>query len=198
MLLTSGQTLRDAKLVMLGSSTVGKSSIVTRLIRETFASDTVSTVGATFLSKTIEVENMQVKLQIWDTGGSERYRSMAPMYFHDADAAVIVYDMTSRQSFDDVDIWLKELNDKGPQSIVIALAGNKSDLSGQRAITERMANDYAEKHGIETFMETSALSGENITELFTEIARRIVTAQPGMRKNRPVNLRKQEKQNGCC
>ena len=123
---------------------------------------------------------------------------MAPMYFHDADAAVIVYDMTSRQSFDDVEIWLKELNDKGPQSIVIALAGNKSDLSGQRAITERMANDYAEKHGIETFMETSALSGENITELFTDIARRIVTAQPGMRKNRPVNLRKQEKQNGCC
>lgn len=198
MLLTSGQSFRDAKLVMLGASTVGKSSIVTRLVRGTFAPDTKCTVGATFLSKTIEVENVQVKLQLWDTGGSERYRSMAPMYFHDADAAVVVYDMTSRQSFEDVDHWLHELTEKGPQSIVIALVGNKSDLSSQRVISTKTAHEYAEKHGIETVMETSALSGDSIEEVFTEVARKIVTAQSSTRRSRPLKLQRTNESRGCC
>ena len=198
MLPCSGQSFRDAKLVMLGASTVGKSSIVTRLVRGTFAPDAKCTVGATFLSKTIEVENVQVKLQLWDTGGSERYRSMAPMYFHDADAAVVVYDMTSRQSFDDVDYWLRELTEKGPQSIVIALVGNKSDLSSQRVISTKAAHEYAEKHGIETVMETSALSGDSIEEMFTEVARKIVTAQSSTRRSRPLKLQRTEESHGCC
>lgn len=198
MLLTSGQTIRDAKVVMLGSSTVGKSSIVTRLIRDTFTANTVSTIGAAFLSKTIDVGDMQVKMQIWDTGGSERYRSMAPMYFHDAHAAIIVYDITSAQSFHEVEIWLKELDQKGPQSIAIALVGNKCDLADQRVVSVEMGRGFAEKHSIETWMETSALTGENIQQVFEALANRVANSDSVARRPRISLDRDEEKQKGCC
>jgi small GTP-binding protein len=182
MLLEQGQAIRDAKVVMLGSSTVGKSSIVTRLIRDTFPVEIMPTVGASFLSKTVAVGDVQVKLQIWDTGGSERYRSMAPMYFRDADAAIIVYDVTSAQSFQEMEIWLKELNQKGPQSIVIALAGNKIDLTARRVIDEMTLKRFAEKYQIEAWMETSALTGDNITELFQAVAKGIITTDVSQKR----------------
>jgi Ras-related protein Rab-5C len=183
MQLDHGQTIRDAKVVMLGSSTVGKSSIVTRLIRNTFPVEVMPTIGASFLSKTMAVGETQVKLQIWDTGGSERYRSMAPMYFRDADAAIIVYDVTSTQTFQEMEIWLKELYQKGPQSIIIALAGNKSDLTARRAVDESSLQRFAEKYQIDTWMETSALTGDNINELFESIAKGVITRDVGRKRS---------------
>lgn len=199
MLLTSGQTIRDAKVIILGSSTVGKSSIVTRLIRDTFTTNTVSTIGAAFLSKTIDVGDVQVKMMIWDTGGSERYRSMAPMYFHDAHAAIIVYDITSPQSFQEVKFWLKELEEKGPQTIQIALVGNKSDLEEERAVSAQMGREFATKHIIEIWMETSARTGENIKPLFEALASRIANSDTVMRRQRTLSLDNvTEQEKGCC
>jgi small GTP-binding protein len=195
MLFNPGQAIRDAKVVMLGSSTVGKSSIVTRLIRDCFPTEIMPTVGASFLTKTVTVGDIQVKLQIWDTGGSERYRSMAPMYFRDANAAIIVYDVTSAQSFQEMEIWLKELNQKGPQSIVIALAGNKSDLAARRVIEESALQRFAEKYQIETWMETSALNGEHIQELFQAVAQRVIAG--GNRENVGPRPRTEKKGCGC-
>ncbi|KAH0791105.1 small GTP-binding protein [Histomonas meleagridis] len=86
------------------------------------------------MSKTFEVNGIQVKLQIWDTGGAERYRAMAPMYFHDANAAIIIYDVCSKNTFEDVSSWLKELREKGPNDIYIGLAGNKIDLADRRIV----------------------------------------------------------------
>lgn len=196
MILASGQELKEAKLVMLGSTTVGKSCIVGRLTREVFQTDNITTIGAAFLSKTIKVNDKQVKLQIWDTGGSEKYRAMAPMYFHDADAAVIVYDVTASNSFNDVDYWLKELREKGPQNIIIALAGNKSDLKQQRAVPTQSAQSLKDKHRIQIFKETSALTGENINELFTEIAHLI--ARGPIYRRQSIDITIPPKQKKCC
>ena len=175
MILTSN--LREAKLVMLGSTTVGKSSIVTRLTRDTFNPESISTIGAAFLSKSVQVGDITMKLQIWDTGGSERYRAMAPMYFQNAEAAIIVYDITAKESFKDVDYWLKDLREKGPENIIIALAGNKCDLP-QRNVNTETAREYATKNNIPLFKETSALDGTNILSLFTDVAQFILNGVP--------------------
>lgn len=204
MILTNGQNVKEAKLVMLGSTTVGKSSLVTRLTRDTFNNGTSSTIGAAFLSKTIQVEDTQVKLQIWDTGGSERYRAMAPMYFQNAQAAIIVFDITAKASFDDVETWLRELRDKGPKDIIIGLAGNKSDLDRQRVVSSTEAQEFADRMQITHFCETSALSGANVETLFGEIAAAIargevpslsteVRLQPKAQDNNPP-----PKKSGCC
>lgn len=168
---TGSPGFREFKLVMLGTTTVGKSSIVIRLTRESFNSESSSTVGASFMTKQITVDDTRCSLQIWDTSGSERYRSMASMYFQGADAAVVVYDITSRESFDDVTNWLKELKDKGPAEIVVALVGNKLDLEDKhRAVTTDQGKDFAAQNKIPIFLETSAMTGQGIEEVFQKIA----------------------------
>ena len=178
MILSQGQQLKEAKVVMLGSTTVGKSSIVTMLTRGTFSENTASTIGAAFLSKTISIGDTELKLQIWDTGGSERYRAMAPMYFQNAQAAIIVYDITVSSTFQDVEQWLKDLREKGPTDIIIALAGNKSDLADKRKVKTEEAQTFASKHQIPIFKETSALNGTNINEIFNCVAAEIAKGKP--------------------
>lgn len=117
--------IKEAKVVMLGSSTVGKSTIIKWLVSQKYQNNTTPTIGTSLITKTFDIDGLCIKLQIWDTGGSERYRSIAPMYFRDADAAIIVYDVTQKSSFEDVGSWLKELREYGPSSIIIGLAGNK-------------------------------------------------------------------------
>jgi small GTP-binding protein len=195
----AGGSIRDAKVVMLGSQTVGKSSIVTRLIRGTFTTETVSTIGAVFQSKTVPVGDIQVKLQIWDTGGSERYRSMAPMYFRDADAAIVVYDMTSTQSFQELETWLKSLSEQGPETIVVALAGNKCDLANGRTITNEMAQRFVADNGIPIYLETSALNGENVEEIFAQVAKLVLTGGTMLGpKKKTVNVDSTGESKGCC
>ena len=205
MILTAGQNVREAKLVMLGSTTVGKSSIVTRLTRDMFNPESPSTIGAAFISKSVQVGDITIKLQIWDTGGSERYRAMAPLYFQNADAAVIVYDITSKESFKDVEEWLKELREKGPSSIIIALAGNKCDLLN-RNVQSETASDFAERNKIPLFKETSALDGTNILELFTDIAKMLVNGVPnkeqsggsGVNVAQQARPQQQQQNHKCC
>ena len=200
MIMATGQILREAKVVLLGSSCVGKSSIMTRLVRGTFKDGFSSTIGAAFLSKTINVGDTQVKLQIWDTGGSERYRSLTSMYFQGAQAAIIVFDLSIPNTFQDVDYWLKELKDKGPPSMIIGLAGNKSDLQNQRMISSGEIDNLVAKQKIRVFKETSALNGQNINELFTEIATMISKSDTSALNNdSTVNLTQQEeKEKKCC
>lgn len=187
----------EKKLVLLGSSTVGKTSILNRYMRDTYSEQTVATVGTSIKSKTITIDNFKVKLQIWDTGGHERFRSLTPMYFHDADACIIVYDITSKQSFDEVKYWLKDLDEKGPQEVLIALVGNKSDLDSLRVVLTVDGQGFAEKNNISIFMETSAQSGENITELFTEIANGFISETQSQFRHKLV-LKKDEKEKNCC
>lgn len=187
----------EKKLVLLGSSTVGKTSILNRFMRDSYSEQTVATVGTSIKSKLITVDNYNVKLQIWDTGGHERFRSLTPMYFHDADACIIVYDITSKQSFDEVKYWLKDLDEKGPQEVLIALAGNKCDLESLRNVLTSDGQGFAKENKIPIFIETSAQSGQNITELFTEIAHGFVTDTQSQFRHKLVP-KKEEKEKNCC
>jgi small GTP-binding protein len=126
------------------------------------------------------IDGTVVKLHIWDTGGSERYRAMAPIYFQGAHAAVIVYDITSELSFNEVDNWRKELREKGPLNLVLALVGNKCDLIDNRKVDPGTAEEYAKQNDIQFFRQASALTGENIAHLFHDVASRVVAS--GVRK----------------
>merc|ERR1712060_730598 len=136
------------KLVLLGDSAVGKSSLVLRFVRGQFFEYQESTIGAAFLTQTVALNDTTVKFEIWDTAGQERYHSLAPMYYRGAAAAIVVYDITNRDTFQRAKQWVKELQRQGNPNIVIALAGNKSDLSSKRKVEPEEAESYASDNGI--------------------------------------------------
>jgi len=157
------------KLVLLGDASVGKSCLVVRFAKGEFYEYQEPTIGAAFMTQTVSLGDVVVKFEIWDTAGQERYKSLAPMYYRGAAAAVVVYDITSKESFDAAKSWVVELQST---DTLIALAGNKSDLDASRVIDSETARAYADSMGI-LYMETSAKSGQNVNELFHEIAVRL-------------------------
>ena len=161
-----------AKLVILGDTAVGKSCVVLRYVRDEFCEFQESTIGAAFLSHTAKLDSESVKLEIWDTAGQERYRSLAPMYYRGSAAAVIVYDITNKESFSGAKSWVKELERRAGPNIIIALAGNKSDMESKRNIEFEEVSAYAQENNLLHF-EISAKTGANIKELFTEVAIKI-------------------------
>ncbi|NXK98876.1 RB22A protein, partial [Formicarius rufipectus] len=151
---------------------VGKSSIVWRFVEDSFDPNINPTIGASFMTKTVQYQNEMHKFLIWDTAGQERFRALAPMYYRGSAAAIIVYDITKEETFSTLKNWVKELRQHGPPNIVVAIAGNKCDLNDVREVMEKDAKDYADSiHAI--FVETSAKNAININELFIEISRRI-------------------------
>jgi len=165
------------KLVLLGDSAVGKSSLVLRFVKKQFFEYQESTIGAAFLTQTVAVNDYVVKFEIWDTAGQERYHSLAPMYYRGASCAIVVYDITNRQTFLRAKSWVKELQRQGNPNIVIALAGNKLDLAENRKVDIKEAEAYADDNGI-FFMETSAKTDHNVTDLFKTIARKLPKSTP--------------------
>ncbi|PWY98885.1 putative GTP-binding protein ypt5 [Testicularia cyperi] len=166
------------KLVLLGESAVGKSSLVLRFVKDQFDDYRESTIGAAFLTQTVSLDaQTTVKFEIWDTAGQERYKSLAPMYYRNANCAVVVYDITQPSSLDKAKAWIRELQRQADPNIIIALAGNKADLaSTRRAIPTEEAEKYAEEENL-LFLETSAKDSHNVSELFTMIARKLPLEQ---------------------
>ncbi|KAJ1019941.1 hypothetical protein NDA16_004222 [Ustilago loliicola] len=166
------------KLVLLGESAVGKSSLVLRFVKDQFDDYRESTIGAAFLTQTVSLDaQTTVKFEIWDTAGQERYKSLAPMYYRNANCAVVVYDITQPSSLDKAKAWIRELQRQADPNIIIALAGNKADLaSTRRAIPAEEAEKYAQEEGL-LFLETSAKDSSNVSELFTMIARKLPLEQ---------------------
>jgi len=160
------------KLVLLGETAVGKSSLVLRFVKQQFFEYQESTIGAAFLTRTVVIDDVTIKFDIWDTAGQERYHSLAPMYYRGAACAIVVYDITNANSFAKAKTWVKELQKQGAQNMVIALAGNKLDLAEHRVVDSHDAAAYAEENGL-LFLETSAKSNTNVTEIFNAIARKL-------------------------
>jgi len=163
------------KLVLLGDTAVGKSCLVIRFVRDEFFEFQEPTIGAAFLTQTITLDDYTVKFEIWDTAGQERYRSLAPMYYRGAMAAIVVYDVTNPTSFEGAKSWVRELQRRGDPHVVIAMAANKCDKEGMRKVEEAEGNQYAKENNI-IHLPTSAKSGHNVKELFLEIAKRLPKA----------------------
>ncbi len=162
--------LPQIKVVLLGDSSVGKTCIVHRFAHDKFNEDSNATLGAMFISKVLELPEFgaTVKYQIWDTAGQEKYRSLAAMYYQDAAAAILVYDITKKESFNAITYWMSELKSKAPENIKIAIAANKSDLVEQEAVHLSEGKKFAEDHNA-IFKMTSAKDGTGIRDLFASI-----------------------------
>merc|ERR1712113_4446 len=158
------------KLVLLGDAAVGKSCLVVRFVRDEFFEFQEPTIGAAFLTQTVQLDESTVKFEIWDTAGQERFRSLAPMYYRGASAAIVVYDQTNALTFERAQAWEREVMQTSTNpNIVIALAANKADLSDKRQVAFEKAETFAESEGL-LLMETSAMSGKNVARLFESIA----------------------------
>eukprot|EP01056_Protomagalhaensia_sp_Gyna25_P005025 Protomagalhaensia_sp_Gyna_25__5024@NODE_559_length_3124_cov_119_624311_g434_i0_p2_GENE_NODE_559_length_3124_cov_119_624311_g434_i0NODE_559_length_3124_cov_119_624311_g434_i0_p2_ORF_typecomplete_len214_score24_45Ras/PF00071_22/5_9e65Roc/PF08477_13/1_3e29Arf/PF00025_21/5e19GTP_EFTU/PF00009_27/1_4e07SRPRB/PF09439_10/2_2e06MMR_HSR1/PF01926_23/1_7e06RsgA_GTPase/PF03193_16/0_019RsgA_GTPase/PF03193_16/0_21Gtr1_RagA/PF04670_12/6_8e06FeoB_N/PF02421_18/5e05AAA_22/PF13401_6/0_0019AAA_22/PF13401_6/2_5e03Sep len=169
------------KIVLIGDSGVGKSNLLSRFTRDEFNLESKSTIGVEFATKSVNTEGKVIKAQIWDTAGQERYRAITSVYYRGALGALLVYDISKRQSFTNVDRWLRELRDHADQNIVILLVGNKSDLKHIRAVTQEEATSYAEREDL-AFIETSALDATNVDAAF----QRALTEIYRQRKDRRV------------
>lgn len=156
------------KIVLIGDSAVGKSQILARFARNDFSLDSKATIGVEFQTRTLVIQHKSVKAQIWDTAGQERYRAVTSAYYRGAVGAMLVYDITKRQTFEHIPRWLEELRGHADKNIVIILIGNKSDLESQRAVPTEDAKEFAQKEGL-FFLETSALEATNVETAFMTV-----------------------------
>ena len=161
--------------VFLGDQGVGKTSIITRFMYDSYDKNYQATIGIDFLSKTMYLEDRTVRLQLWDTAGQERFRSLIPSYIRDSSVAVIVYDITNRASFLNTSKWIEDVRNERGNDVIIVLVGNKTDLSEKRQVSVEEGEDKSTKEGI-MFIESSAKAGFNIKALF----RKLANALPGM------------------
>mmetsp|Transcript_20119 Transcript_20119/g.33937 ORF Transcript_20119/g.33937 Transcript_20119/m.33937 type:complete len:199 (+) Transcript_20119:89-685(+) len=188
---------REVKVVLLGDTGVGKSSLVLRFITNEFKPYVESTIGASFMSKLILIDSQPIKFQIWDTAGQEKYHSLAPMYYKGAAAAIVVYDITKRKTFETLQQWVSELRTQGPENIVLAIAGNKSDLESERQVPLSEAQAYAASIGA-SFLETSAKTKSNVDEIFLNISKSLPAYVPAQQPYNSLKLNKAKSSSSCC
>jgi Ras-related protein Rab-11A len=199
------------KVLILGDSFVGKTNMLKRFLNDEFDMNTKETVGVEFGSKNFIMDEKDiVKAQIWDTAGQERYRSVTKAYYKGAKGALLVYDISRRNTFENIDNWLIDLRTNGDKDILIILIGNKCDLIDKREVSVEEAQTKAEQYNI-AYMETSAKNGDNIIKAFSELVSQVYYANITMQQNNVqiegnngdgVNLvnkdEEKKKKSGCC
>lgn len=191
----------QVKVVLLGESGVGKSSLMLRFVANNFKVDSTSTVGASYMFKMLQVGDRSIKFNIWDTAGQERYHSLAKMYLHDASAALLIYDITNKPSFEALKRWYAELKEVAPKNVVIAVCGNKEDLVNYEAVVPEEAREYASSIG--GFMKkTSAKTNQGIEGVFKEIGLRVFSEGEVVQGSNSIalskNAEKKNKGKSCC
>jgi len=162
------------KFIIIGDAATGKSCLLHRFIEDKFKKDSTHTIGVEFGSKVVEVGGKNVKLQIWDTAGQERFRSVTRSYYRGAAGALLVYDITSRESYNHISSWLADARSLANPDIVIILVGNKTDLEEDREVTYLEASRFAQENDL-NFLETSAFSGVGVAEVFLKCGRSILS-----------------------
>ena len=176
------------KIIMVGDSGVGKTNLLERYIKNEFWEATRNTVGVDFMAKKVMIHNQQVKIQFWDTAGQEKYKSISSAYYKSTQGVILVYDVTNRNSFRNIGMWLTDIRNHSDNSIHFLLVGNKIDIADNRVITQEEASRYARKEGL-FFMEVSAKSNVNqcvnkaFHILFEEILKRFFDTDKRMEKD---------------
>ena len=208
---------KTCKVVLLGESGVGKTCIIARFINNTFEDNIMSTTGASYAGKTMtfdEYQGKSIKFEIWDTAGQEKYRALTKIFYKDAGVAILVYDITRKESFEELkNYWAEQIKDSSPKEIILAVAANKSDLIEKEAVDEGEARDFAKEYGA-IFCSTTATNTAGVTNLFEEVAKKYSGANSITIKNddeEPVveqtkkkdtvkltDAKKKEGKKGCC
>ena len=169
----------NCKVVLLGESGVGKTSIITRYVNNYFEDNSLTTNGASYTYKTIYLEkyNKSIKFEIWDTAGQERYRALTKIFYKNTNAVILCYDITKKGSFNEIkNYWFNEVKNNSPNDIVIAIAANKSDLYESEEVNEEEAINYAKSVGV-IFFETSAMNSSGIDDLFNVIGDKFIDSK---------------------
>ncbi|KAJ5066586.1 ras-related protein rab-5c [Anaeramoeba ignava] len=189
------------KVVLLGHSHVGKTCLVKKLITGEFDPETETTINATYSVYDVEFEKQTVQLQIWDTAGEEKFQKFAPIYYHGAFGALVIYDITDNYSFTRAKFWINELYRNGSPDVIIILVGNKLDRESERTVNEEEVQKYADENSL-YHIQSSAKTGENVADSFRALAKKILESKKLSRNNIRVddddddNLKK--KKQGCC
>ncbi|XP_048871118.1 ras-related protein Rab-26 isoform X2 [Brienomyrus brachyistius] len=188
--------------MLVGDSGVGKTCVLVRFKDGAFlAGSFISTVGIDFRNKVLNIDGAKVKLQIWDTAGQERFRSVTHAYYRDAHALLLLYDVTNKSSFDNMQAWLTEIHEYAQQDVVLMLLGNKADAAHERVVKREEGERLAKEYGV-PFMETSAKSGLNVELAFTAIAKelkhRTMKDEGEQKFQLQEYVMKETRSTGCC
>ena len=202
------------KYIIIGESSVGKSNLLMKFANNKFTEDYQATIGVEFGAKNITIDDQIFRIQLWDTAGQENFRSITRAYYKNSVCAMLVYDITNRSSFENLQDWLKDIISQSPKTVLIILLGNKIDLKEKREVEYEEGEQFAQKNGL-IFMETSAKTGEGVEEIFKKSVQEIKTKisenvydltseSCGIKKGKTnnISLNKNNKQNtkkkGCC
>ncbi|PHJ25523.1 ras-related protein rab-1a [Cystoisospora suis] len=179
------------KLLLIGDSGVGKSCLLLRFADDTYTESYISTIGVDFKIRTIDLDGKTVKLQIWDTAGQERFRTITSSYYRGAHGIIIVYDVTDRESFNNVKNWMMEIDKYAMEGVSKLLVGNKCDLTSKRVVTYEEGKEFADSCNMR-FIETSAKNAHNVEQAFhimaSEIKARVQVGQQQSRPNASVRI----------
>eukprot|EP00009_Paramoeba_aestuarina_P017567 CAMPEP_0201532874 /NCGR_PEP_ID=MMETSP0161_2-20130828/51520_1 /ASSEMBLY_ACC=CAM_ASM_000251 /TAXON_ID=180227 /ORGANISM="Neoparamoeba aestuarina, Strain SoJaBio B1-5/56/2" /LENGTH=205 /DNA_ID=CAMNT_0047936531 /DNA_START=70 /DNA_END=687 /DNA_ORIENTATION=+ len=195
------------KLMMLGDTSVGKTSLVLRYTEGTYTSNYISTLGVDFKTKEIDVDGRKFQVQVWDTAGQERFRALTSSYFHGANGFLLVCDLTEKLTFESLNTWYENIEKYAPDDTVVGLVGSKCDKKEDRSVTEKDLDGFAKDHGCEMVVETSAKDNVNVRDCFNDIATKIAKARmaEGKGKSKDVVMgprggasEEEKKKGGCC
>ena len=207
--ITDGNVKDDFKLkiVVVGDSGVGKTNLIRRFIQDDFQSNSKATVGVEFFSKSFKINDNVFKIEIWDTAGQERYKSITAAYYKGAKGGLVVYDVTSKTSFDNVDNWVSEIKEKASTDMKTMMIGNKIDLKDERTVSTEEALEKAKLLEL-PLMEASALDSTNVKqafydllkEMYKEVKKTIDVVEQAEKQNEGVQLdtNQKEEKKGCC
>jgi Ras-related protein Rab-1A len=195
------------KVLLLGNSNVGKSSLFLRFVDDIWNDTFVPTIGVDFKIKTFDIDEKKIKMQIWDTAGQERFKNIIASYYRGAHGILLIYDVTDKDSFKNLSNWLIEIEKNASKNVLKVLIGNKSDLEDKRVITINQGKEFADTYGLK-FLETSAKKNVNVNEAFETLGRELMQAADDkkitrQKQNRKISVAKvqdlnTEKKGGCC
>ena len=195
------------KVLLLGNSNVGKSSLFLRFVDDIWNDTFVPTIGVDFKIKTFDIDEKKIKMQIWDTAGQERFKNIIASYYRGAHGILLIYDVTDKDSFKNLNNWLIEIEKNASKNVLKVLIGNKSDLEDKRVITYNQGKDFADTYGLK-FIETSAKKNLNVNEAFETLGRELMQASEDkkitkQKQNKKISVAKVqdlnvEKKGGCC